>query len=125
MAIQNGGTAVNIEPTLLPTGFVKQVISDFSDYEYTQLDKVITILKSNVQNADKSITFQNIVDEITSQVSALIGADFDETANDIDCFSTFESYTSDFTLNSKMFTNGAINYLCTVNIYIKTTPVTP
>jgi hypothetical protein len=125
MALQNLGTAVNIEPVLLPTGFTKQVISDFTDYEYTQLAKIITIPKNNVQDADNKITFQNIVDEITSQVSTLIGTDFDETNNDIDCFATLESYTSDFTLNSVMFTNGAINYLCVVNIYIKTTPVTP
>ncbi len=121
MALTNKGTDVYINASYLPEGYTRPTVDKFSDYEAKYPDYTIVVAKSGVENASKVTTMQNLVTAITNAVSAVIEADYDTSANDVTCFANLKILGHNFDLEGVMFSNGAIQYRCTVDIFVKTT----
>ena len=120
MALTNNGTAVFLDASYLPAGYTKPTVTKFSDSEYKDSDVVVTIAKSTVENANAVTTFTALVAAITAAVSAIITADFDVTGNTVTAFANLKVITTNNELDGVLYTNGALNYLCTVDIFVKT-----
>jgi hypothetical protein len=120
MALTNNGTVVNVISSKIPSGYTKPSVTTFTDYESTYPDRVITVAKSSVENADEVVTFTALIAAITTAVTTLIEADYDETANTIEAYAIVKDIQTNNSVGNVLYTNGALNYICTVDIYIKT-----
>jgi lipopolysaccharide export system protein LptC len=120
MALTNNGTAVYINDSYLPEGYTKPAITKFSDFEAKYPDYKININKSAVENENKITTFQNLVNAVTSAVSDIITADFNTSELTVTCFANLKVISHNFELDGVKYTNGAIIYICTVDIFVKT-----
>lgn len=121
MALTNNGTAVLINESYLPSGYTKPAVTKVTGIEAKYSDYEINIAKSGVENASKVTTFTQLVAAITAAVSAMITTDFDTVGQDVDIYSNFKIVSDNFNLAGVMYTNGAVNYVCTVDIFVKTT----
>ena len=119
MALVSNGVVNNVNSSDLPSGFTKASVTTFSDYEYQTSNQVVTVVKSTVENATDDTTVTAIVAAIKTALDTQIGADYDDTANTVTYFSIWKSYTTNFTVATELFTNVALNYLCTVDIFVK------
>jgi len=119
MALNNEGTLVQISANRLPDGYVKPTVTEVVQ-EYIR-SETLSIVKSGEENADPLVTMANIVAQITTDVSAIITADMDTVGLAVDVHTVLKGIVTDFTLAGVMFTDGAINYLCDVDVYVKTT----
>lgn len=120
MALTNNGTAVFINASYLPSGYTKPTVTKVSDYEYKYSDAIITVAKSGVENATASTTFTNLVTAITTAISTMITTDFDTVGLTVTAYSNLKVVATNFDLEGVKYTNGAINYLCTCDIFVKT-----
>jgi len=120
MALTNNGTAVYLTDSYLPSGYTKPTVTKFVDPEYVSRDIVVTIAKSGVENATAATTFANLVTAITAAVSAIITADYNVTGLTVTAFANLKIVTTNNELQGVLYTNGALNYLCTVDIFVKT-----
>jgi hypothetical protein len=120
MALTNNGTAVYLTESYLPAGYTKPTVTKFSDSEYKDADVVVTIAKSTVENANKVTTFTALVAAVTAAVSAIITADFDTVDNTVTAFANLKFVDTNNDLAGVLYSNGALNYLCTVDIFVKT-----
>lgn len=119
MGLVSNGVVVNVLASSLPSAYTKNPVTTFTDYEY-EGTRTTTVVKSSVENATDTTTIANIVADIKSQIDTEITADYDTTLNTITVYYVWKSYTTNFDLDNVLFTNGAINYLCTVDVFIKT-----
>lgn len=119
MALTHNGTKVNIPAAELPSGYTKPVVSDFDDHETKYTSRVINIAKLGVENATKETTMGNIITQLNSDIETLLSADFDVT-NTVVSYAVLKSLSDNLTLDGVKFTNGAINYVCVVDIFVKT-----
>lgn len=120
MALTNNGTAVFVDESLLPVGYTKPAVTKFTDAEYVARDVELSIAKSGVQNATATTTMANLVTAITAAVSAYITADYNVSGLTVIAFANLKGITTNNTITGVLFTNGAINYVVTVDIHIKT-----
>ena len=123
MALNNEGVTVSINANKLPSGYSKPSITTFSDYEYKQTEKVFAIAKSGVENASEVTTFEAIVTQLATDVGTAISADYDTTLNTVDVYTDLKSVTTNATVGDVLYTTGAVNYKCLVDVYIKTTVI--
>ena len=120
MALVNNGTAVFIDAAYLPVGYIKPIVTKFADSEYKDADVVVTIAKSGVVNANAVTTFTALVSAITAAVSAIVTADFNVAGLTVTAFSNLKVVTTNNDLAGVLYTNGTLNYVCTVDIFVKT-----
>lgn len=124
MAITNNGTKLKIASGQIPTGFVAPAVSDFNDAEYTR-ELSIDVPRATVQNADKSITLANILNNATvgvnKQVTDLITADYVGT-NNVQVFSElhFLGHNVSADAYSDFLGSAAMVFRCKVKVYVKT-----
>lgn len=114
----NAGTIVDISPDLLPSAYVKPSVTTFT-HEYLQTT-TLTISKASVENVAPETTFQNIVSAITTAVNTQIDADYDVTTPTVNVYTRLKAVRTNFVLAETLYTNGSINYICEVEIYIAT-----
>ena len=119
MARDNKGTMVGVDANELPSGYTKPSDVSFDDYETKYENEEITVAKSGVENATATTTMANIVSAVETAVNAIIDNDFD-TANTVEVYSNITAIGLNMGVNQVRFTNGAINYVCTVDIFVKT-----
>lgn len=126
MALVDNGVKVSVSQNLIPSNATDQVVTVFTDFEYTR-NLTLDIPKATVENADKGVTFDNIIDDVAvgikKQVADIMGADYDDVANTVTYYTDYKSISSNFLVNlsSEFYSNAAINYTCSVTVYIKTT----
>lgn len=120
MALTNNGTAVYLDASYLPAGYTKPTVTKFSDAEYISRDIVVTIAKSGVENATAATTFAALVAAVTAAVSAVITADFDVAGLTVTAFANLRIVDTNNDMAGVLYTDGALNYLCTVDMFIKT-----
>jgi hypothetical protein len=125
MAVQDKGIKIELPEALVPDGFVAPAYVEVSDFEYKR-EYQLNVLKSTIQNADKDVTFGNIINDATigilKQINDIIVADFIGT-------NTVEYYTVWKVINSNsqrskgndFYTSTAFSYICEVEVFIKTT----
>lgn len=120
MALTNRGTAVYLDDSLLPAGYSKPSVTKFTDHEYKASDVVVTIAKAGVDESDKATTFAALVAAVSAAVSVLIAADFDTTGLTVTAYANLKVVTHNVDLAGVLYTNGTVNYLCTVDYFVKT-----
>ena len=120
MALTNNGTAVFLNDSYIPAGYTKPVITKFVDFEAKYPDYQVSVAKSGVENANKVTTFTALVAAVTAAVSAVVTADFNVSGLTVTCFANLKVIDHNFELDGVQYTNGAINYICTVDIFVKT-----
>jgi hypothetical protein len=120
MALTNAGTAVYLEDANLPSGYTRPTVVKFSDHEYKYENAILTIAKSGVENASKATTFTQLVSAITTAVSAMVTADYNVSGLTVGAYANLKYVDDNFNMAGVLYTNGAINYICTVDIFVKT-----
>lgn len=120
MALSNKGTVVSINDNKIPTGYTKPTVVTFDDSESKYINREISIAKSGVENAVEVTTFTALVAAITAAVTALITADYDISGNTVDVYTNAKDIITNASVGSVLYTDGAVNYLCTVDIFVKT-----
>lgn len=124
MAIVDKGIKISLSPSIVPSGFVPPVVAEFSDQEYERI-YTLSVLKATVENADKAVTFDNIIDDaaigILKQILDLVTADF-VAANNVEYYSEWVIVNSNSarSLNNDFYTSTAFSYVCEVKVFIKT-----
>ena len=125
MALVDNGVKVSVHSTLIPSTAATQTVTEFSDVEYTR-DITVTVLKATVQNVDKGVTFDNIIDNVTigikKQVTDIMGADYDDVAKTVTYYTEYKSIDSNINTNltSNFYDNVAVSYECKLTVFIKT-----
>lgn len=119
MALASNGVSVEISSELIPSGYVKATVTKFTDYEYVR-SEIVTVAKSAVENADQTVTFENIVDAIKTALDAIITADYDTAGLTVTTYADFNAITMNYSLSSLFYDDSAQNYLCTCKLYVKT-----
>lgn len=118
MALVNNGTKVSIEQHNLPSGYTKPTVTEFAAEDWrSPVSKTITIDKSTVEAATGSATFTALVAAVTSAVTTL-AADYDAT-NAVTVYADLTNVTTNFSRNGVLYTDGAIQYVCAVDIYVQ------
>ena len=120
MALTHNGTQVNVPAAQLPSGYTKPTVTDFDDHELVYRAREITIAKSGVENATASTTMTNIVTSLNTAIEALLNADIDTTGLTVTSYAIMNGITTNNNLDGVRFTNGTDNYICTIDIYVKT-----
>ena len=122
MALVNNGLDITTLPDgQVPSGAGSSPVTRFDDAEYID-NRVISVGKTGVEDSDKATTFDSIVNAIGTQVTAVITADFIST-NTVTYFAEVLNITSNAVSNTSVgdfYTDAAVNYLCSVRIYTKT-----
>lgn len=120
MALTNNGTIVQMDASYLPTGYTKPTVTRVTDYEASFDSVVVTIAKSTVENANKVTTFTALVAAVTAAVSALITADFNVSGLAVTAYANLKRVYHNLELTGVLYTNGAVNYVCEVDYFVKT-----
>lgn len=120
MALIDNGIVVKVPAAELPTGYTKPTVVTFTDFEYSQINKIFTISKASVQNATAITTIANLLTALQVLIDAAITSDYNTSALTVTIYSELISIDNNHNLAGVEYTNGAINYVCAVNTYIKT-----
>ena len=118
MALTHNGTAVLISD--VPSGYTRPTVSKFTDSESKYINREISIAKSGVENATESVTFTAIITALNTAIETLINADYNTSGLTVTSYANLTALTTNAILGSVLYTNGAVNYLCVVDIFIKT-----
>lgn len=119
MALIFNGTEVELTVAQLPVGYVKPEITTFDNQEFQSVITTFTVVKSTVENASSVTTFDNILVDLNAQISALLTNDLDVT-NTVDAFARMKTLITNTKVSEVFYTNGAVNYSITVEIFYKT-----
>lgn len=119
MALTNNGSVVEVNDNKIPSGYTKPTVTTFDDDESKYVNRSISVAKSGVENANEVTTFTAIIAAITTAVSALITADYDVT-NTVAAYAVVKDIVSNAKVGDVLYTTGVVNYVCTVDIFIKT-----
>lgn len=124
MALTHNGTVVQLPSSRTPSDFTAASITTFTDYEYESTERTLSVLKSTVEDSDRSTTLQNIIDNgtigIDKQVEDLISAEFDVT-NTVTSYAVLTMIDSNVAASgtNDFLTDTAMSYTCTVKFYVK------
>lgn len=124
MALTHNGTVVNLPTSRVPSGYTLPTVSTFTDYEYESSERILTVLKSTVENSDKATTLSNIINNATigldKQIEDLISAEFDVT-NTVESYAVLTMIDSNQAASGSndFYTDTAMSYSCTVKFYVK------
>lgn len=125
MAITHNGTRNSLGNNAIPVGYTRPTVTTFDDYEYTRTVK-LNVLKSTVESATASTTMTNIFDNATiglnKQVEDILAGDYLATAT-VTAWSDLVDLTHNLASiqgAGEYLKNTAMQYVCTVKIYIKT-----
>ena len=124
MALTNAGTLVQLPSSRIPSDYTLPTVSSFTDWEYESSERTLTVLKSTVENSDRSTTLANILANATigtnKQVTDLVTAEFDVT-NTVTCYAVLTGIDSNVAASGSndFYTDTAMSYLCPVKFYVK------
>lgn len=124
MAVVNNGVKVSIPSILIPIGFTAPVVTEFADFEYER-EVTLSVLKSTVENASKSTTLLNIIEDVTigvsKQVEDIVSADY-INSNTVTFYADILNISNNqqVSVTSDFFGNVALSYTVKVKFYIKT-----
>jgi hypothetical protein len=124
MAITVNGTKNSLPDVMIPTGYVKPVVTPITGAEYTRTLS-LSIPKATVHNVSGAVTMANIIANATvginKQIADILAADYLATAN-----VTANGELVDLTSNlahllgdSAAFTDAATVYIATVILSVK------
>jgi hypothetical protein len=124
MALTNAGTLVQLPSSRIPSDYTLPTVSSFTDWEYESSERTLTVLKSTVEDSDRSTTLANILANATiginKQVTDLVTAEFDVT-NTVTCYAVLTGIDSNVAASGSndFYTDTAMSYSCTVKFYVK------
>ena len=127
MAITNNGTVNSLTANEKPDGYSDPVVTTFDDYEYIN-DVTLSVLKSTVESATATTTMAQIISNatigITKQCLDIVTADF-IAASTVVMYADWTGLTHNLAAisgNAPYLQDTAMSYVCTVRIYVKSTP---
>lgn len=118
--LTHNGTKVSVASNKLPSGYAKPTVTEFTDYETVYENRTFNIAKSTVENATATTTMDAIVSALNTAIEALITADFNIGTLTVSSWADLQTLSNNFTVSGVQFTDAVINYVCTVDVYIKT-----
>lgn len=124
MAVVDRGIKIDLPDSIVPSDFVPPAVTEFSNEESIR-KMTLNVAKATVQNADRATTLLNIINEaaigLLKQINDIIAADYIGT-NAVEYFTKFKLLDSNSSRNSQsdFLTDTAFNYVCQVEIYVKT-----
>ena len=120
MSFTNNGTKVSFPKVIYTNaGLVPVVIAEFEAENVSE--KVYTVAKLDIEDPTPATGLQNLIDDITAQVTAEFTADFDTVAKVVTVYSEILSIrTNQSVTNSAAWTDAAESFDCTVKVYSKT-----
>lgn len=127
MALTNSGTVVALSNDQIPDGYTLPSVITFNDPKY-QLTQTINITKTDVHNADPATTLDNIINDSSNGIDAVIEAeianDFDTTGNTVTIYNRLTNLSNNYvnvTGDGDYLTTTVAVYECTVTTYIRIT----
>ena len=118
MALTNNGTKVSIASALLPSGYTKPTITEFTDNNWLSKPGItLTVDKATVDEATETATFTALVAAVNT-AAAVEAADYN-ASNTVTMWTDFKAVTTNAKLGDVLYTTGTVNYICTVDIYVK------
>jgi hypothetical protein len=121
MAITNLGTNIRINKAKIPSSFAVPSVVGFTDWERQSKYLWLSVVKSTVHNADRAVTFTNLVAALEQQVTALVTDDYD-AAKTVSIFTDFIDITSNYAEESgsgDWYVDGEVEYVCKIQYYVK------
>ena len=122
MALSAQATKISIDSSQLPSGYTDPGGENLANAQPYYKDLKLTVDKTTVENATKATTFDNIrtnvVVGLEAQVAALLGNDFDDTANTVTYNIDWKSIRNNQPIVEEFYSNAAVEYVCVVDIYI-------
>lgn len=126
MAITNNGIKNDLPDSQIPSGYVRPTITEFTNETY-KVTLTLNVLKVTVDVTDPKLTMKAIIEDVAigleKQVADIIANDFVAT-NTVETFGVWNQLTNNLTQISgkgDFLTDNAINFVCTVDVYIKIT----
>jgi hypothetical protein len=116
MALTLNGTQNNAPAIQLPADYDRPTVPGVSNPDWSDT-RVLTVAKSTVENADDNTTIDAIVAAVNTQVQAVINDNFDVTSNAVTVTANIINIANNLNLQGVLYTNGALNYVCTVQIF--------
>lgn len=124
MALVYNGTSVEVVEDLLPNGYVKPVVTKFTDSEYDEMI-IVEVDKATVDNATGTTTMDNIINDagigVTKQISDILVNDFNTTGATITAYGEILKIDTNMNKKGVLYTDGVPVYKITVKYYVKTT----
>ena len=118
--LTHNGSVVSVPQAELPTGYTKPVVTEFSDYEQEYTSRTMTVLKSTVENADGATTMTNLIAQLNTDIEALLSADFTIATLTVTSYAVVKSISTNDNLAGVKYTDGVLNYVLVVDIFVKT-----
>lgn len=120
MALTHNGTQVGLGAGDLPSGYSKPSITTFTDHEAKYMQRSFTVVKATVDEAAAITTFDAILVDLNAQIVTLLTDDLNVAALTVDSFATMTALRTNTKVTEEFYTNVAVNYLITVDIFWKT-----
>ena len=121
MAITLNGVAVTLPTSFIPDGYTKIPVAKIATTNFLSHNKMFTIAKSGVENADELVTFQAIKDAVDLEVLIYLTQFFDELETINSHASWFALATNaDSPIKTGYYTTEAVSYVAHVKIYVET-----
>ena len=118
--LTHNGTVVSIPAAELPSGYSKPAVTEFSDYEQKYTSRTMTIVKAGVDEATALATFTALMVQLNTDIETLLSADFTIASLTVTSYAVLKSVTTNANLAGVLYTTGAVNYVLTVDIFVKT-----
>ena len=120
MALTHNGTRVDVAAALLPSDYTKPAVTTFTDHEAVYESRSFSIAKAGVENADKATTVGAIITQLNTDIETLLDADVDTTGLTVTSYAVLKSISTNANLAGVLYTDGAVSYVCLVDVYYKT-----
>ena len=116
MALTFNGVAIAIDDSSLPPDYTKPTVTTVAADWTTSQEKLYTITKASVDNADPATMFGNIVTSVSTSVQTDINSAFDTTTSNFTAYATLNKCESDMDRNSLQATISDFYVDVTINV---------
>lgn len=127
MAAVDNGVDVTVNALYIPDGYTLPTVTPFATTGKPAYDIVLSVDRATVQNADKAVTFGNILTDavigLSKQAKDLVENDFENTNNTVTFFIDFYNIESNVPRGktNDFYTDADDVYLCSCKIYVQVT----
>lgn len=126
MAISQVEVKNTTSASKLPSGYSRPTITEVTGDDLAVTQLTLTVLKATVENSDPAVTMANIINDVTigvqKQLQDIIAGDYLATAtvtSHADLKDVINSNVPSNDASSTWLTDAVINYVCTVELFVK------
>lgn len=118
--LTHNGAKVTIPDGQLPDGYTRPTVTQFADFELKYSDISFSVAKSGVQNATAATTLSNLITALNAAIVSYLTADLHIDTLTVTAWSDCKQIRLNNLISEVFWTNGTVNYVCVVDIYVKT-----